>query len=112
VQVLLAHRADTTIKVAAFGWTPLRLAVIHGHQATAEILLKGGADPNLADPDNIPLLHQAVILGKREMVELLLANKCDINKKDSEGETALSEAIEQGNRELAELLRQRGAREQ
>lgn len=107
--VLLAGRADTTIKVARFGWTPLRLAVIHGHKATAEVLLKGGADPKMPDKENIPLLHQAVITGRKEMVDLLLANKCDINLKDAEGETPLSEAIEQGNKEIIEFLRQRGA---
>ena len=110
-EVLVTNKADTTIKVAKFGWTPLRLAVIHGHKATAEVLLKGGADPNLPDEENIPLLHQAVIVGKKEMVELLLGNKCDINKKDSEGETPLGEAVEQGNKEMIEFLRQRGAKE-
>jgi len=110
-KVLVTNKADTTIKVEKFGWTPLRLAVIHGHLATAEALLKGGADPNLKDADNIPLLHQAVIIGKKEMVELLLANKCDINKKDAEGETPLGEAVEQGNKEMIEFLRQRGAKE-
>jgi len=110
-EVLLANKANTNIKVAKFGWTPLRLAVIHGHKATAEALLKGGADPNVKDEENIPLLHQAVIVGKTEMVELLLANKCDINLKDAEGETPLAEAVEQGNQEMIELLRQRGGRE-
>jgi ankyrin repeat protein len=46
--------------------------------------LNGGADRNVKDQQNIPLLHQAVIRGKKEMVELLLANKADVNTKDSE----------------------------
>ena len=111
VEVLLANKADPNITVRKFRWTPLRLAVIHGHMATAEALLKGGADPNSNDNENIPLLHQAVIRGKKEMVELLLANKADINKKDPEGETPLAEAIEQGHKELIDYLRKRGAKE-
>jgi ankyrin repeat protein len=110
VGLLLANKADTNIKVAKYGWTPLRLAVIHGHMAAAEGLLNGGANPNVKDDENIPLLHQAVIRGKAEMVSLLLDYKADVNAKDSEGETALDEAEEQGNKEIIELLRQYGAK--
>ena len=110
VELLLANKADMNIKVEKYGWTPLRLAVIHGHMATAEALLDGGADPNVKDNENIPLLHQAVIRGKKEMVELLLDKKADVNTKDAEGETALDEAEEQGNKEIIELLRQHGAK--
>jgi ankyrin repeat protein len=108
--VLLANKADMNLKVQKYGWTALRLTVIHGHMATAEALLNAGGDPNLKDNENIPLLNQAVIRGKKEMVELLLANKADVNPKDSEGETALDEAVEQGNKEIIELLRQHGAK--
>jgi ankyrin repeat protein len=110
VELLLANKANMNIKVEKFGWTPLRLAVIHGHMAAAEALLNGGADPNAKDDENIPLLHQAIIRGKKEMVELLLDKKADVNTKDSEGETALDEAEEQGNKEIIELLRQHGAK--
>jgi cytohesin len=109
VELLLANKADMNIKVEKFGWTPLRLAVIHGHMAAAEALLNAGADPNAKDDENIPLLHQAVIRGNKEMVGLLLDNKADINTKDPEGETALDEAEEQGNKEIIEFLRQHGA---
>ena len=110
VKVLLANKADMNLKVEKYGWTPLRLTVIHGHMAAAEALLNAGADPNVRDKENIPLLHQAVIRGKKEMVELLLDKKADVNMKDSDGETALDEAEEQGNKEIIELLRQHGAK--
>jgi ankyrin repeat protein len=110
VKLLLANKANMNLKVQKYGWTPLRLAVIHGHMATAEALLNSGADPNLKDEENIPLLNQAVVRGKKEMVELLLDKKADLNKKDSEGETALDEAEEQGNKEIIEFLRQHGAK--
>jgi len=110
VKLLLANKADTNIKVPKYGWTPLRLAVIHGHIAAAEALLNGGADPNVKDDENIPLLHQAVIRGKKEMVALLLDKNANVNAKDSDGETAMDEAVEQGNAEIIDLLRQRGAK--
>ena len=110
-EILLANKADFNIKVAKFGWTPLRLAVIHGHLETAEALLKGGANPNVKDEDNIPVLHQAVISGNKAMVQLLLASKADVNMKDSDGETPLGEALESGKKEIIELLRQHGAKE-
>jgi ankyrin repeat protein len=110
VELLLANKANMNIKVEKYGWTPLRLAVIHGHMAAAEALLNGGSDPNVKDDQNIPLLHQAIIRGNKEMVELLLDKKADVNIKDSEGETSLDEAVEQGNKEIIELLRQHGAK--
>ena len=109
--VLLTNKADFTIKVARFGWTPLRLAVIHNHLATAEILLKGGSDPNVKDEENIPVLHQAIVSGNKEMVELLLANKADVNAKDSEGDSSMDEAKEAGRQDMIELLRRHGAKE-
>ncbi len=110
VELLLANKANMNIKVEKYGWTPLRLAVIHGHLAAAEALLNGGSDPNVKDDENIPLLHQAIIRGNKEMVALLLDKKANVNKKDSDGETALDEAVEQGNKEIIELLRQHGAK--
>ena len=110
VELLLANKANMNIKVEKYGWTPLRLAVIHGHMATAEALLNAGADPNAKDDENIPLLHQAVIRGKKEMVELLLDKKADVNTKATDGDTALDEAMEHGNKEIIDLLLQHGAK--
>jgi len=112
VELLMAHKADMNLKVQKYGWTALRLAVIHGHMSAAKALLDGGSDPNVKDDENIPLLHQAVIRGKKEMVGLLLDKKADVNTKDSDGETALDEAEEQGNKDIIELLRQHGANHQ
>jgi ankyrin repeat protein len=109
-EVLLKNRADFNIKVARFGWTPLRLTVIHGQVATAEVLLKAGSDPNVKDEDKILLLHQAIISGHKDMVELLLAYKADLNAKDLEGDSAMDEAIETGSKEMIELIRQHGGK--
>jgi ankyrin repeat protein len=110
-KVLLTNKADMNLKAPRFGWTPLRLAVLNGNLSAAEALLNGGADPNVKDDENIPLLHQAVIGAKKEMVELLLARKANVNTKDSAGESALDEAVEQGNKEIIEILRKHGGKE-
>ena len=111
VGALLANKANFKLRVAKFGWTPLRLAVLHGHVATADALLKGGADPNATEDGSIPLLHQAILSGKKEMVELLLAHNADVNRKDSEGETPLAEALEGDKKDIAKILREHGAKE-
>ena len=111
VEVLLVNKANFSLKVARFGWTPLRLAVLHGHLETAKALGKGGADVNLKDDEEMPLLSQAVNLGNREMVVFLLAQKAEVNAKDGEGDTALDEAIETGHKEIAEILRQHGGKQ-
>jgi cytohesin len=111
VEVLLANKANFKIKVAKFGWTPMRLAVIHGHVATAEMLVKAGADVNAQEEDEIPLLLQAVYSGRKEMVEFLLARRADANARDYDADTALFEALEHGNKDIADLLRRHGARE-
>ena len=111
VEVLVNNKADFNIKVAKYGWTPLRLAVIHDHIATADVLMKKGSDPNVKDDENIPLLLQAVMSGKKDMVELLLARKADVNAKDSDGETALDEAFEKGNQDIIAILIKRGGKE-
>lgn len=110
-QLLVTNKADLTIKVAKFRWTPLQLAVIHGHVATARALLDGGADPNAKDELNPPALHQAVIGGNKQLVELLLARKADINAADRDGDTALDEAIEFDRKPIIALLRQLGAKQ-
>lgn len=109
--VLLANGADYNLKDPKFEWTPLRLAVIHGHLATADVLLKSGSNPNLRDELELPLLLKAVLSGNQGMVALLLARQADANAKDSAGETALEEALAGGNQEIIGLLRRNGAQE-
>jgi ankyrin repeat protein len=45
VKALLKAGADVDEGVLADGWTPLHMAVNHGHLAVIRVLLEAGADP-------------------------------------------------------------------
>ncbi len=72
------------------------LAVLHNFFNIAELLLRSGADPNLAtdsyeNPKRLPLVV-AVRNGRLEMVKLLIAYPVDTAHADASGKTALETA--------------------
>lgn len=59
-----------------------------GKEAIAELLLKGGANPNVpGGQGNETPLHDAVFIGKINMVRLLLSHGADLNARNSRGLT-------------------------
>jgi ankyrin repeat protein len=71
------------------GATPLHLAALEGHAATARLLLDCHAQVNARGLREQTPLHMAMYDGHREVAEVLLANKADVNARDPGGETAL-----------------------
>jgi ankyrin repeat protein len=51
--------------------------------------LKGGGDPNTADPHGMTALMHAVDLKNIELVKMLLEAKADVNCQDQFGQTAV-----------------------
>jgi ankyrin repeat protein len=57
-----------------------------------DVLMKGGANPNVKGPDGTPLLHQVAQAGNLAMIRSLAAAKVDFNQVNRDGLTALDVA--------------------
>lgn len=89
------------------GWPALHVAVWCRHTATVQILLRAGADANIAaNPEHRTALHWAAARGDTSFVRLLLRAGADPNARDKNGWTALHYAVGGSHDEpVAELLR-------
>ncbi|XP_015805814.3 B-cell lymphoma 3 protein homolog [Nothobranchius furzeri] len=92
------------------GLSPLHLAVLHGHQDLAKMLLDAGADINAMDVKSgqSPLMH-AVESNNADLVHFLIENRCDVNSQSYSGNTALHIACGRGQVDTARLLLKSGA---
>ena len=81
-------------------WTPLFFAVVsgpNGHPDIVNLLLKNGAQVNLADNKGRTALHYASELGQDDTLEMLLNAGADPNALETATKkTALHLAIENG----------------
>ncbi len=113
IKVLLAHGANPNAQLKITpdnsrpteiksGDTPLLQAK---NSETAELLLKGKADPNLAKSGGISPLMRAASLGDLEQCKLLLAWGANPRLKDKHGQTAADLAEEAKHMMVAKLLR-------
>jgi ankyrin repeat protein len=108
------------------GFTALLLAAREGCAACARELVKGGADINLTNPENITPLLLAVLNARFDTAKVLIESGADVNRWDVWGRAPLYSAIDynttpRGGRpdrpssdvatplEIATLLLQRGA---
>ena len=57
----------------SFGTTPLMRSSFHGHNKIVDLLLKNGADPNIADIGGATALHFAARKGNVKVMQSLLA---------------------------------------
>ena len=72
----------------------LYLAVEQNQRESVKILLKAGANPNIArDEDGATPLHEAALLHNMGCVRDLVAGGANINAKDKEGNTPLQYAL-------------------
>jgi serine/threonine-protein phosphatase 6 regulatory ankyrin repeat subunit B len=76
------------------GLTPLLLAAREGRVEAARVLIEGGADVNVVDPDRHTALILALINGHFDVAGLLIDSGADVNMEDKVGRTALLAAVD------------------
>lgn len=104
VEFLLEKGANAKAK-SRDGATALQLAALQGGFETVQLLLKAGADPNVADPRGETPLH-AALHGDVEIdtVQALVKAGAKLDVADSRGQTPLRFAAAHGPREVYEYL--------
>ena len=65
------------------GWTPMMVAVWHGHAAIVEILQRAGADVNATNEAGVCALTLAVVKHP-PLIRLLATSACQLNIQDKE----------------------------
>ena len=83
-------------------------AALTGSLDRVKILLKKGADVNLADKCDITPLHYAALSGNLELVQYLVEQGADVNATDNEKKNVLTYAAQSGNLELVKWLVKQG----
>jgi ankyrin repeat protein len=127
---------DINTRALVDGHTALTISVAHNIDASGDLLLELGADPNVlghadklalgwavgnpkyskqllasgADLTRVPnILLRAVQTKKIDSVRLLLEHGADVHCRDTESNFALHEATKMNQVDIAELLASRGA---
>jgi|GEM_PF-2623491 len=91
---------------------PLHLAVLGGHQETAQMLLSQGFDVNAEDSEGNTPLHIAAANGHLGLVGFLIERGANVNAVNNKGQTPLHLAAGNGHVATAELLIKSGAGKQ
>ncbi|CAB0043897.1 unnamed protein product [Trichogramma brassicae] len=97
------------------GNAPLHLALIEGNKEVVELLLRNGADPNLADSEGWTPLHVVCkrYVDDKDLAEMFLEicddirREVEVNSRDKLGRTPLQLAVANGYKKLTKLLLKR-----
>ena len=79
------------------GLTPLHWAAQQGDKVSVEVLLKFGANTNLADRDGLTALHWAASGGNRSCISQLLEARADVRAMNRDHRTAQEMSIRYNN---------------
>jgi ankyrin repeat protein len=76
------------------GWTPLLFAARQGSLEAAKVLVEGGADVNLQDPDLVSPIVTAIVNGHYDVAAYLVEKGADVDLADRWGRAALWAAVD------------------
>jgi uncharacterized protein len=108
VQALLLGGASPEARDPA-GFTPLMLAVIHGHPAIVDALIAGGGRVNVQNGTGLTPLMLAAINNHSAMLRTLIDRGADLNARTPAGWTALTYGAWRGHAHIVRVLLARGA---
>ena len=104
LQVLIDHGADVNA-TDMFDFTALMWSCHTGNSDAMNVLLNGGADPNITNIIGDTCLHAAVIaICSKEVVQALLDHGADVKARNKENHTALMLASKKRNLDVMKLL--------
>ncbi|XP_071102782.1 uncharacterized protein [Haliotis cracherodii] len=86
-----------------YGWTPVMVAAVNGHQSVFDLLVSNQADHTLVDTDGNSLLHLACRGGNTAIVQHVLSPS-NINSRGIHGYTPVMVAAFSGHQSVFDLL--------
>ncbi|MEO5500358.1 MAG: ankyrin repeat domain-containing protein [Ginsengibacter sp.] len=111
VNTLLDKNPELLNSFSTDGFTPLGLASFFGHLSLVKLLLRRGANPNIASNNQFKVapIHSACAISHLGIVELLLEHDADVNAKQMNGVTPLHSTCHNGQTKLSKILLENGA---
>ncbi|XP_076470280.1 ankyrin repeat domain-containing protein 27-like isoform X2 [Babylonia areolata] len=104
-----AHQALSVNVKTTSGYTPLHMAVLHGHDDMVQLFLDHGAHVNTQNHKNLTPLHISACMRKLLTMRLLVEKGARLNMRDINGDTPLLICSASGFCEGVRLLVERGA---
>uniref|UniRef100_A0ABD2X4U7 Uncharacterized protein n=1 Tax=Trichogramma kaykai TaxID=54128 RepID=A0ABD2X4U7_9HYME len=105
-------RVDPNLLVTTTDSSPLHSVLNHERPELVELLLRNGANPNLASPAGLTVLHKICLDDDLsvELAKMVLEYKpVEVDARDNNGCTPMHYAVDSANQSMVELLLRNGS---